>query len=32
MDGSNDYIRRMSLSGGIDCGIVTMKDGEEVKY
>jgi len=32
MDGSNDFIRRMSLSGGIDCGIVTMKDGEEVKY
>lgn len=32
MDGSNDYIRRMSLSGGIESGIVTMKDGEEVKY
>ncbi len=32
MDGSNHYIRRMSLSGGIECGIVTMKNGEEVKY
>lgn len=31
MDGSNDYIRRMS-SSGIECGIVTMKNGEEVKY
>lgn len=32
MNGSNDYIRRVSLKGGIECGIVTMKNGEEVKY
>lgn len=32
MEGSNDYIRRVSLSGGLECGIVTMKDGDEVKY
>lgn len=32
MDFSNDYIRRVHLSGGIECGILTTKDGDEVKY